>query len=117
MTEVLHAPAGIRQRPPAANLAEVLTNATNVLRSDGHADEIGALAVSMMMHRRAQLGGRHLTPNDYRRVEQIKKIVLDAMPQEAAAQPHVQPDRSTRLLAAVGDALAAPADTSSGAEA
>jgi hypothetical protein len=103
--------AAVPVRPPAprhhlgAGLGAVLNSADAFLRQDAHADEIGALAVGILMHRRAQLGGHLLTPNDYKRVESIKKLVMDAQAQEAAPRPSVPADRSTELLAAVDGAL------------
>lgn len=68
-------PPAPSQRPP---LAEVLNNADTSLRRDNHADEIGAMVWATVLHRRQQLGGSLPTPNDHRRAELMKRIVMDA---------------------------------------
>lgn len=67
-------------RPPVAQrpLAQVLNNADASIRRDDQSDEIGAMVWATVMHRRQQLGGSIPTPNDHRRAELMKRIVMDA---------------------------------------
>jgi len=83
-------------------------NATDAsLRDDERSarDEIGGMAVALMMARRRQLGGDIPTQNDFRRIENIIAIAMDARPLGETARAISARDASTPALDAVGKAL------------
>ena len=93
------------RRPQVEALSAITARADGALQAAGNENEIGAMAMALIMHRRRQLGGDIPTPNDYQRFEHIKRIVLDAGAAAEPARDLRSHDQSTRLLQAIDQAV------------